>query len=142
MQTSSLSNKQGCETSTNLLINKMKIPSVCVMSPINDCCDLDKTMKGQSLHSTSGTVSQVPACSINVIKATSSSISTVSTCESVTPYSSSSGFRRNNNVKNQNGQNETSTNHFTTSLTSSGISATSRSSSMWSTSTQVRICVL
>ena len=132
LQTSNLNNKKGCETSTNLSFNNMKIPSVCVVSPIKDYCDLNKTMKEQSLHSTSGALSPVPICSINVSKATNSSIST-STSESVTPYSSSSGFRRKDDV-----QNRTSTKHFTTSLTSSGISVTSRSSSMWSTSTQVK----
>ena len=138
LQTSNLNNKKGCETSTNLSFNNMKIPSVCVVSPIKDYCDLNKTLKKQSLHSTSGALSPVPICSINGIKATSSSISTASTSEFVTPYSSSSVFCRKDNTQNQNCQNRTSTKHFTTSLTSSGISVTSRSSSMWSTSTQVK----
>ena len=96
------------------------------------------TSIANTINSSSGVVSPVPICSINVIKATSSSISTVATSVSKTSHSTLSSFCKNDSRKsNQNCQSQLSNKQFTTSLTSSGVSVASRSSSLWSTSTQV-----
>ena len=137
-QGNQIQTKQGSNSSSNLQLKKVKVPSVCVIPPeIINCHNYDAST-ANTINSSSGVVSPVPICSINVIKATSSSISTVSTSVSKTSHSTFSGFCKNDSKKsNRNCQSQQSNRHFTTSLTSSGISVASRSSSLWSTSTQV-----
>ena len=137
-QGNQIQTKQGSNSSSNLRLKKVIVPSVRVMPPEIVNYNDYNTSIANTINSSSGVVSPVPICSINVIKATSSSISTVATSVSKTSHSTLSSFSKNDSrIGNRNGQNQPSNKHFTTSLTSSGISVASRSSSLWSTSTQV-----